>query len=188
MGTASSLSLAWTADGNSASNARNLAIAIIFGLCGWFAPEASLAILMFIFAAYFFVDGAIRTWLAIASKNENPLWWMLLVGGLISIAAAFVTLFAPNVTAILMLYFIAAWAIAIGVIEIVIASKLRKEITNEWLLIGSGIISIIFGGYLIFNPGAGIITLLWLVATYAVVFGIMMVLLALKLKKLNEQA
>ena len=59
------------------------AIAIVFGLCGWFAPEASLAILMFIFAAYFFVDGAIRTWLAIASKNENPLWWMLLVGGLI---------------------------------------------------------------------------------------------------------
>ena len=162
------------------------AIAIIFGLCGWFAPEASLAILMFIFAAYFFVDGAIRTWLAIASKNENPLWWMLLVGGLISIAAALVTLFAPNVTAILMLYFIAAWAIAIGVIEILIASKLRKEISNEWLLIGSGIISIIFGGYLIFNPGAGIITLLWLVATDAVVFGIMMVLLALKLKKMQH--
>jgi uncharacterized membrane protein HdeD (DUF308 family) len=85
-----------------------------------------------------------------------------------------------------MLYFIAAWAIAIGVIEILIASKLRKEISNEWLLIGSGIISIIFGGYLIFNPGAGIITLLWLVATYAVVFGIMMVLLALKLKKMQH--
>lgn len=163
-------------------------IAIIFGLCGWLAPEASLAVLMFIFAAYFFVDGAIRAWLAFASKKDNPLWWMLLIGGLISIAAALVTLFAPNVTAILMLYFIAAWAIAMGVIEIIIASKLRKEINNEWILIASGVISIIFGVYLMFNPGAGVLTLLWLVATYAIVFGTMMVLLAFKLKKLNEQA
>ncbi len=161
-------------------------IAIIFGVCGWLAPQVSLAVLMFIFAAYFLVDGAFRTWLAIASRKDNSLWWMLLLGGLVSIAAALVTLFSPNITAILMLYFIAAWAISMGIIEIVIASKLRKEITNEWLLITSGIISILFGGYLMFNPGAGIITLLWLVATYAIVFGTMMVLLAFKLKKLNH--
>ena len=100
--------------------------------------------------------------------------------------AAFVTLLAPNLTALLLLYYVAAWAIAIGVVEIFLAQKLRNEISNEWILIISGFISIIFGLYLVFNPGAGILTLLWLVAVYAIVFGALIVGLALKLKKLNQ--
>lgn len=111
---------------------------------------------------------------------------MLLIGGLILIVVVFVILFVLNVIVILMLYFIVVWVIVIGVIEIVIVSKFCKEIINEWLLIGSGIILIIFGGYLMFNLGVGIIILFWLVVSYVIVFGIMMVLLVFKFKKFNE--
>ncbi len=106
---------------------------------------------------------------------------------MLSIIAGLVTLFAPNVTAILLLYYVAAWAIAIGAVEILIALKLRAEISNEWILIITGAISVLFGLYLIFNPSAGIHTLLWLVATYAVLFGALIVLFSLKLKKMVQQ-
>ena len=161
-------------------------IAILFGLITWFAPEASLQVMLLVFAGYFLFDGILRVWVAIASKKSNPFWVLLLVGGLLSIIAAFVTLLAPNLTALLLLYYVAAWAIAIGVVEIFLAQKLRNEISNEWILIISGFISIIFGLYLVFNPGAGILTLLWLVAAYAIVFGALIVGLALKLKKSNQ--
>lgn len=162
-------------------------IAIAFGLVTWFAPQASLQIMLLVFAGYFFIDGVLRTWVAISSKESNPLWWLLLIGGVLSIAAALMTLFAPGITTLLLLYYVAAWAIAIGLVEIFVAIKLRHEISGEWLLIVTGGLSVIFGLYLIFNPGAGILTLLWLVATYAVVFGCLMVLFALKLKKLSQK-
>ncbi len=161
-------------------------IAMLFGLITWFAPEASLQVMLLVFAGYFLFDGILRVWVAITSKKSNPFWMLLLIGGLLSIIAAFVTLLAPNLTALLLLYYVAAWAIAIGVVEIFLAQKLRNEISNEWILIISGFISIIFGLYLVFNPGAGILTLLWLVAAYAIVFGALIVGLALKLKKLNQ--
>lgn len=161
-------------------------IAIILGIFTWLAPEASLNIMLLFFAGYFLFDGILRTWVAWNSKQHNPYWRWLLVGGILSIIAGLVTLLAPNVTAILLLYYVAAWAIAIGAVEIFIALKLRAEVTGEWLLIVTGALSVIFGLYLVFNPSAGIQTLLWLVATYAVVFGLLIVVFSLKLKKLGE--
>jgi uncharacterized membrane protein HdeD (DUF308 family) len=162
-------------------------IAIIFGVITWFAPSASLSIMLLFFAGYFLFDGILRVWVAWNSKQNNPYWRWLFVGGVLSVIAGLVTLFAPNVTTILLLYYVAAWAIAIGAVEIFVALKLRAEISGEWLLIITGALSVLFGLYLIFNPSAGIHTLLWLVATYAVLFGALIVLFSLKLKKLAQQ-
>lgn len=137
------------------------------------------------FAGYFLFDGILRSWVAWNSKQHNPYWQWLLVGGVLSIIAGLVTLLAPNVTTILLLYYVAAWAIAIGAVEILVAVKLRAEISGEWLLIITGVLSVTFGLYLVFNPSAGIHTLLWLVATYAVIFGTLIVGFSLKLKKLG---
>lgn len=160
-------------------------IAIILGVLTWLAPEASLSIMLLFFAGYFLFDGILRTWVAWNSKQHNPYWRWLLVGGVLSIVAGLVTLLAPDVTAILLLYYVAAWAIAIGAVEILVALKLRAEITGEWLLILTGVLSVIFGLYLVFNPSAGIHTLLWLVATYAVIFGALVMGFSLKLRKLG---
>ena len=160
-------------------------IAIILGVLTWLAPEASLSIILLFFSGYFLFDGILRTWVAWNSKQHNPYWRWLLVGGVLSIVAGLVTLLAPDVTAILLLYYVAAWAIAIGAVEILVALKLRAEITGEWLLILTGVLSVIFGLYLVFNPSAGIHTLLWLVATYAVIFGVLVMGFSLKLRKLG---
>ncbi|BDF93564.1 MULTISPECIES: HdeD family acid-resistance protein [Pseudoalteromonas] len=161
-------------------------IAIIFGVITWFAPNASLSIILLFFAGYFLFDGILRVWVAWTSKQNNPYWRWLLIGGVLSVIAGLVTLFAPNVTALLLLYYVAAWAITIGAVEIFVALKLRAEISGEWLLIITGALSVLFGLYLIFNPSAGIHTLLWLVATYAVLFGALIVLFSLKLKKIGQ--
>ncbi|WP_404340709.1 HdeD family acid-resistance protein [Pseudoalteromonas mariniglutinosa] len=161
-------------------------LAIVFGLLGWFAPQASLTVILFILACYFFIDGSLRIWLAFVSKKDNPLWWLLVLGGSLSILAAAVTILAPDITALLLLYYIAIWAVVIGIIEIILANKLRKELQNEWLLITSGALSISFGLYIAINPGAGIFTLMWLLASYAVLFGVLMVFFSFKLKNLKH--
>lgn len=161
-------------------------IAAILGLATWFSPQASLQIILLVFAGYFFIDGTLRIWIAVSSKHNNPLWWLLLTGGLLCIAAALVTLFAPDITALLLLYYVAAWAIAIGCVEVVVAMKLHHEVSAKWLLIITGILSVVFGLYLIFNPGAGILTLLRLVAGYAIIFGSLMMLFSFKLKSIPK--
>ncbi|MDN3376952.1 MULTISPECIES: DUF308 domain-containing protein [unclassified Pseudoalteromonas] len=160
-------------------------IAIVLGVLTWLAPQASLSIMLLFFAGYFLFDGLLRSWIAWNSRQNNPYWRWLLIGGVLSIIAGLVTLLAPNITTILLLYYVAAWAIAIGAVEILVAVKLRVEISGEWLLIITGALSVIFGLYLVFNPSAGIHTLLWLVATYAVIFGTLIVGFSLKLKKLG---
>jgi len=92
------------------------------------------------------------------------------------------TIFAPAVTALALLFYIAVWAIATGVLEIAAAIRLRKEIQGEWLLLLAGLASVVFGTLLIWQPGAGALTVLWLIGSYAIVFGVLLLILALKIR------
>jgi uncharacterized membrane protein HdeD (DUF308 family) len=105
---------------------------------------------------------------------------MLLLGGLLGIGVGVLTLFHPGVTALALLFYIAIWAIATGVLEIVAAIRLRKEIEGEWLLGLAGAASVLFGALLIARPEVGALAVLWLIAAYAIVFGVILVLLAFK--------
>jgi uncharacterized membrane protein HdeD (DUF308 family) len=92
----------------------------------------------------------------------------------------------PDVTAVALLYLISAWAVGRGLIEIVAAIHLRKLITNEWFLAVSGVLSIVFGAVLL-NPSAGALAMVWLIGTYALLFGIMLIVLALRLRTLPQR-
>lgn len=92
------------------------------------------------------------------------------------------TLFAPAITALALLFYIAVWAIATGVLEIVAAIRLRKEIQGEWLPLLAGLASVVFGTLLIWHPGAGALTVLWLIGSYAIVFGVLLLVLAFKIR------
>ena len=109
-------------------------------------------------------------------------WWLALVG-IAGIAAGLVTFFMPGVTALVLLIFIACWAIALGIFQIIGAIRLRKEIDNEWLIGLSGALSILIGIILLVAPGPAILGLIWLIASCSIVFGIMLVMEAFKLKK-----
>ncbi|HUL68401.1 MAG TPA: HdeD family acid-resistance protein [Burkholderiaceae bacterium] len=160
---------------------RGLA-AIAFGVLAWYLPGASLAALVLLFGVYALADGILGAWTAISGRKEHDDWWVLLLWALVGIGAGILTFVAPGITALALVFYIAVWSIATGVLEIVAAIRLRKEITGEWMLVLAGIISVVFGILLLAQPGAGALALVWLIATYAVIFGIVLVILAFKVR------
>jgi uncharacterized membrane protein HdeD (DUF308 family) len=161
--------------------------AIIFGVLAFAWPGVTLATLVLLFGAYALVDGVFSVIEGISSYGERERWWAVLLEGLASIAIGLITFFWPDVTALVLLYFIAAWAIITGVLEIIAAIQLRRVITGEWLMILSGLASIVFGVLLVVFPGAGALGLLWLIAAYAIVFGVLMIILAFRLRGMREE-
>ena len=161
-------------------------IAIIFAAVAWFMPQATVGALIFIFAAFFMCDGLSRIWLAFKQKADSQYWYLTLIAGVLGVIAALITVLMPQLTALIMLYLIAFWAIAIGAMEIVAAIKLAKHIQGSMLVLLSGVLSVLFGVYLMINPGQGIIAMLWLVALYALIFGLILCWLGFKLRSLAK--
>jgi len=163
-------------------------VAIAFGVLVWFQPEISLAALVLLFGAYSMADGILGVWTAIAERKEREHWALLLLEGLLGIGIGILTFLVPGITALALVFYIAIWAVATGVLEIVAAIRLRKEIEGEWLLILSGLVSVVFGVILIAQPGVGALAVLWLIATYAIVFGVLLVILAFKARSFVSEA
>jgi len=154
--------------------------AIVFGLLTWMQPGISLAALVLLFGAYAAADGILGLWAAFSGQKDSRHWWLLLLEGIVGIGVGILAFTAPGLTALALLYYIAIWAIVTGVLEIMAAIRLRKEIRGEWMLILAGLASVAFGVILTARPGVGALSLLWLIGTYAVFFGVLLVILALK--------
>jgi uncharacterized membrane protein HdeD (DUF308 family) len=165
---------------------RGLA-AILFGILTWLRPGLSLATLVLLFGAYALADGLLAMWAAIAGRHEHEHWWVLLLEGLTGIGVGLLTFMVPGLTAIAILFYIAVWAIARGVLEIAAAVRLRKEISGEFFLILGGLASVLFGFLLMARPWPGALAVLWLIAAYAVIFGVILVLLAFKVRSLGHR-
>jgi uncharacterized membrane protein HdeD (DUF308 family) len=155
---------------------------IVFGVTAFMWPVTTIAVLVLLYGAFALVDGVLALAHAIMGGDIGSRWWLALIG-VAGIAAGILTFMWPAVTALLLLTFIACWAIVLGVFQIAGAIKLRKEIDNEWTLILGGVLSILFGIVLLVAPGAGAVALIWVIAAYAVVFGVLLVMLALRLKR-----
>lgn len=156
-----------------------------FGLVTFFAPGISLAALVLVFGAYAFADGVLAIIGAIRREHPGNRWWLLLLEGIAGIAAGVVTLLWPGITALVLLYVIAAWALVTGVLEIAAAIRLRKAIKGEWLLILSGILSVALGVMLVLWPGPGALALVIWIGAYAFVFGALLLALGLRLRSLR---
>ncbi|HWQ53702.1 MAG TPA: DUF308 domain-containing protein [Bryobacteraceae bacterium] len=132
-------------------------IAVLFGLCAFLWPGLTLAVLVLLWGIFALADGV----MAVIVGGWGR-WWSLLLFGLLAIAIGVFALSQPHITALALLFVIAAWAIARGIFEIVAAIRLRKELSNEWLLILSGSLSIAIGVLLVMFPGAGALSMVWL--------------------------
>jgi uncharacterized membrane protein HdeD (DUF308 family) len=162
--------------------------AIMFGVLAFVWPGLTLLTLVWLYGAFALVDGVLALVAAFTgSAKPAPTWWLIVVG-LLGIAAGLVIFAYPGLTAILLVIFIGAWAMVHGIFEIIGAIQLRKEIDNEWMLILGGVLSVLFGGLIMLAPGAGALGLVWAVAAYSIVFGILFIALALRLKKHNPAA
>ncbi len=149
-------------------------VAILFGVLAFAWPKLTLIALVILYGAYAFGDGILALAAACTGGSVTPRWWLVIVG-LAGLAAGFVTFFYPHITALILLTFIGAFAIIRGIFEIIGAIQLRKEIDNEWLLILSGVVSILFGAFVLIHPGAGALAVVWLIACYSIFFGVLMV-------------
>jgi uncharacterized membrane protein HdeD (DUF308 family) len=161
-------------------------VAIAFGVLAWAQPGITIATLVIFFGAYVLVDGVFGIWMAIAGRKESQDWWVMLLWGLVSVGAGVLTFMAPGVTTVVLVLYVAAWAIATGVLQIVAAVRLRKEIDGEWMLILAGVASVLLGIVLMMQPGAGAVGLLWVIAAYAVFFGVLLVILSFKVRGLKR--
>jgi uncharacterized membrane protein HdeD (DUF308 family) len=162
-------------------------VAILFGIVSFTMPGLSLAVLVLLWGAYALADGVLALIAAFRIKHEGKPMWQLILVGLIGIAAGIVTFMSPGITALVLLWFIAGWAVAMGIFQVFAAIRLRKVITTEWLLGLSGALSIAFGVILFMRPGAGALAVIWLIASYAIVFGIVLVMLGFRLKGLRDR-
>lgn len=158
------------------------AIALLFGVLTMFNPALTVAALVLLFGAYAVANGIFTIATAVMNRSGEPHWVALVISGVLSIALGILTFVMPGVTAIVLLYLIAAWAIVTGVTEIATAVRLRRVITGEWLLILAGVVSVLFGLLLIVFPGAGTIAVALWIGTYAIILGILLIALAFRLR------
>ncbi|QIG51084.1 HdeD family acid-resistance protein [Nordella sp. HKS 07] len=155
---------------------------ILFGVLAFAWPGITLLSLVILYGAYALIDGFFAILAGIKGGGAESRWWLILIG-LLGVGAGLLTFFWPAITALVLTIFIGAWALIHGIFEIVGAIKIRKEIDNEWWLILSGAISVLFGLIILVRPGAGALALVWLIGAYAIIFGGLLVGFAFRLKK-----
>ena len=162
-------------------------VAIIFGVVAFARPEQALQALVLVFGAYALVDGIFAMFAGIASYRYFERWWAVLLEGVAGVVIGLLTFFWPNITALVLLYFIAAWALITGIFEIMAAIQFRRVITGGWMLILGGLLSIVLGVLLFVFPGVGAVSVIWLIGIYAVVFGISEIIFAFSLRDLRHE-
>jgi uncharacterized membrane protein HdeD (DUF308 family) len=164
---------------------RGLA-AVLFGILAFVWPGMTLAVLVLLFGAYALVDGVLAIVAAIRGDVQHRI--TLLLEGIVGVLAGLAAFVLPGVTALVLLYIIAFWAIVTGVLEIVAAIRVRRAIANELGLIIGGVLSVLFGIVLIVAPGAGALAVVYLIGAYAIIFGVTLLGLAWRLREHHETA
>src|SRR5882762_298772 len=162
--------------------------AIVFGIIAFTHPGLAATTLVLFFVACVLIDGIFRAVGAIGHRASDPDWGWHLVIWLLGIIVGLLTFHAPGITALALVIYIAAWALMIGASEIVLAVKMRREIKGEWFLILMGLASIVFAVLLLWNPIAGAAALIWLIAWYAVVLGVLAIFFGFRLRSLRTLA
>jgi uncharacterized membrane protein HdeD (DUF308 family) len=157
--------------------------AVIFGLLALFVPGLALATLIYLFAFYVLIDGIFN--IVAATRRTQPEqrhWPALLIEGIFSVIAGVLALAWPGLTAVVLVYLIAFWAIATGAMEILVAVRFGRQLAHAWLLLIAGVFSIVFGAIIAGFPGAGALALVLWIGAYALLFGILLIALGLRLR------
>jgi uncharacterized membrane protein HdeD (DUF308 family) len=161
-------------------------IGILMGIIAFLLPLPSMVALVWLFGAYAFLDGLFNL-VTVWRRGQIRPWWAMALEAVMGIGAGVISFIWPTITALALVYLIATWAIATGILEIVAAIRLRKEIEGEWVLALTGIFSIALGVMFLIAPEAGAVMLAWLWGAYTAAFGILLIWLSLKLRARRER-
>jgi len=154
---------------------------IVIGLLAVAWPGMTIAVLVGIFAVYAIVDGITNLFVGF-SRSRAGRSWAHVLQGIVGIGAGVLTFVWPGVTALALVWFIAAWAVVTGMFEIVAAVRLRKVMTGEWLLALSGALSVAFGLLVFAFPGAGAVGIAFVLGAYAIAGGVILVMLGIRMR------
>jgi len=154
-------------------------IAVLLGVIAIVWPGPTVGVLVILLGAFALVEGVANI---VGGVRGREGW--IIAEGVISFVVGIVIVAWPAITALALLYVVAAWAIITGIVRIVAAIQLRRVIRNEWLMVGSGLASVIFGVIAAAFPGAGIVALIWLLGAWLIVLGVLLIALALSLRQL----
>lgn len=163
------------------------AITALFGVAAIAWPDITLAVLIGLFGAFMLVDGVIAFVSAVRAGQEGQRWWTYIVEGIVEVAIGIAVFSVPQVTAVILLYFIAFWAIFVGIWRIATAIELRREIPGEWIWGLSGLVTLLFGFAILVFPGAGALALVTLVGLFALAFGIFSFFMSFRVKSWQRE-
>jgi uncharacterized membrane protein HdeD (DUF308 family) len=155
---------------------------IVIGILAIVWPGMTIAVLVGIFGVYAVIDGITNLFIGFSRTRGGDRSWAHVVQGLVGIGAGVLAFLWPGVTALALVFFIAAWAVVTGVFEIAAAIRLRKIIEGEWLLALSGALSMAFGVLVFAFPGAGAVGIAFVLGTYAIAAGLILVMLGIRLR------
>jgi uncharacterized membrane protein HdeD (DUF308 family) len=159
-------------------------LAIFFGVLALTWPIVTLHVLVLFYGAYALADGVFSLLAALGGNPQHgSRWWMVLLEGLAGVAVGVITFVYPEITEIILLYLIASWAVVTGFFEILAALRLRKHIQGEWVLALAGVLSVLLGVIMFARPGEGLLFIVWVVGIYAILFGVALLVLALRLRQ-----
>lgn len=159
-------------------------LAILFGVFAFVMPGITLAVLLGFFAAYMAIDGVLAITAAVRAMREHRSYWPLLLEGIADIAAAVIAIVWPGITLIALVYLTGAWAVVSGVLLAVAALRMDRAVEGRIWLILSGILSAVFGVLLFIWPIAGLLVLTWWIGAYAIVFGVLLMIAAYRLRQM----
>ena len=159
-------------------------LAIGLGILTFVSPAPTLAALILVFGIYAILDGGLAVVVGLGASSR-PNWW-LVAGGVAAIAIGIFTFFQPGTTAVALVVLVGIFAIVTGVAELVTVATLGDLIPNRWLLALSGVVGVAFGVFLIVSPGAGILSMLWLIGFYAIFAGAMDIAMGFSLRDASD--
>ena len=162
-------------------------LAVVFGVLALLWPQRTVDVVVILFGAYALVDGLFSLFSALTTRTRRAAWWLVLMEAVMGIGAGIVTIAWPELTAFVFLYLIAAWAILTGILELAAAALLRRQLEGEWALGIAGVISMVLGVLLALRPESGLVAVAWIIGGYAVVFGVLFLVLAGRLRALRDR-
>lgn len=157
-------------------------LAVLFGILAALWPGITLLWLAVLFAAYALLMGGVSLVAAVEHRKTSEDWWLILLLGLVGLGAGAIALINTELSALILVLLMGTYALATGILDIVVAVRMRKVIEREWLLVLSGVVSIVFGVLVFLFPAAGALALVWLISAYALATGVLWLALAFRVR------
>lgn len=163
-------------------------ICVMFGLFTFLWPGITLRITLVLFAFYVLTDGVINIYTSFRHVQHDQDWWFHLFRGIFGVILGVLTLLAPFVTAIVLVWYISAWVLVIGILEIMSAIRLRKKIKGEGWYIAGGILGVLAAILFLAYPLHSALTFTWIVGGYAMVLGITLIVASVRIRRRHVSA